>query len=310
MRLYVDPRFEEHATPPDHPERPERSRRVAEALGQLPGVERVECAPGSVEDVNRVHERGWARAIQQAAAGGGSKLDSDTWVSPRSYEVALLAVGTVTAAVDAACAAKPGDGAARAFAAVRPPGHHARPAAGMGFCLFNNVAIAAARARQVHGLERVAIVDFDVHHGNGTQEMFWDDPSVLFVSTHGAGMYPGTGRADETGGAKAKGATLNLPLAPSIGSKGYREAMRRGLDAVRAFRPELVLVSAGFDAWKKDPLGDLGLEVSDYRWLGEELAGVARDHAGGRIVAALEGGYDLSAVGNLAKAFCEGLERA
>ena len=306
--LHADPLFEEHLTPEGHPERPERARCVSEALSALPGV--VRAGPpraGSLDDVARIHERGYARAVEALARKGGGGLDADTWVSPRSYEVARCAVGAVVAAIDGACAAKPGDPAAKAFAVVRPPGHHARPAAGMGFCLFNNVAVGAARARAVHELERVAIVDFDVHHGNGTQDAFWEEPGVFFVSTHGAGFYPGSGAADETGAGAAKGTKLNLPLPPSVGSKGYREAFRRGVEAVRAFRPELLLVSAGFDAWKRDPLGDLGLEKADYRWIGAELGAIARDHTGGRAVAVLEGGYDLAAVGDLARAFVEGL---
>ena len=308
--LHADPLFEEHITPGHHPERPERSRKVAEALGALEGVRRaeVDAAPGgALEDVARVHDPGYARAVAALAARGGGALDADTFVSPRSYEVALAAVGAVSSAVDTACQAAPGAVEARAFAVVRPPGHHARPATGMGFCLFNNVAVAAARARAVHGLSRVAIVDFDVHHGNGTQEIFWEEPQVFFVSTHGAGFYPGSGSADEAGAGAARGTKLNLPLPPSVGSAGYRAAFRRGVDAVRAFRPELVLVSAGFDAWKRDPLGDLGLDAGDYRWIGEELGAIAREHAQGRVVAALEGGYDLGAVGRLAAAFAQGL---
>jgi acetoin utilization deacetylase AcuC-like enzyme len=301
--LHADDRFEAHATPEDHPECPGRARAVLLGLAGAPQVaRRLSATPGDPADVLRVHDRGYVDALRGLAQGGGGSLDPDTWVCPVSYDVALSAAGTLCKATDDALAAAPDDPARTAFAVLRPPGHHARPASGMGFCLFNNVAVAAARARAVHGLSRVAIVDFDVHHGNGTQEMFWEDGSVFFASLHRDRFYPGTGKADETGAGAGRGTTLNLPLPASTSPARYQEAFLRAMDAVAAHRPELLIVSAGFDAYAGDPVGGLGLAPEHYAWIGARLRDVARAHADGRCVAALEGGYALEALPDLVAA--------
>ncbi len=308
--VHADRTFAEHATPEGHPECPERFDAVLGGLEGAPQVARIEGATrGDLDDVARVHDRAYVGALERLARHGGGALDADTWVSARSFEVALRATGTIVRATDAAIQAEGADPARRAFAVLRPPGHHARPATAMGFCLFNNVAVAAARARAAHGLERVAIVDFDVHHGNGTQEIFWDDGGVLFASLHRDRFYPGTGSKDETGVGKGKGATLNVPLSGSTTPARYQDAFDRVMDAVLAFRPQLLLVSAGFDAYRDDPVGGLNLAPEHYAFLGERLRAVADDACEGRVVAALEGGYALEALGELARAFVGGLGR-
>src|SRR6266581_1202749 len=223
--------------------------------------------------------------------------------SPGSGEAALRAAGAVCAAVDAVVS-----GAARnAFCAVRPPGHHAEPDRAMGFCLFNNVAIGSLRSLEAHGLARVAVIDFDVHHGNGTQARFGDDASLFYASTHQFPLYPGTGRASETG----VGNIVNVPLAPLAGSQQFRLGVSREiLPALDAFRPEMVLISAGFDAHRSDPLAQLLLDESDYTWVTEQLVDVAHTHAGGRVVSTLEGGYDLAALGASAAAHTRALMSA
>lgn len=306
--VHADRAFREHVTPEGHPECPDRFDAVLAGLADCPVVARVEAATGGdVSDVVRVHDPGYVGALERLARQGGGALDPDTWLSPRSYQVALQAAGTLVRATDAALTAPPGAAERRAFAVVRPPGHHARPAAAMGFCFFNNVAVAAARARAVHGLERVAIVDVDVHHGNGTQEIFWEDGAVLVASIHRDRFYPGTGGKDETGAGRGKGATLNVPLPGSTPPARYKDALDRVLEATLRFRPQLLLVSAGFDAYRDDPVGGLGLAPEHYAWIGERLRATADDACEGRVVAALEGGYALDALGELARAFVGGL---
>jgi acetoin utilization deacetylase AcuC-like enzyme len=220
----------------------------------------------------------------------GVALDGDTIMSEGSAEAALRAAGGACAAVDAVMAGEVG----AAFAAVRPPGHHAEPARAMGFCLFNNVAVAALHARARWGLRRVAVVDFDVHHGNGTQAMFWDDADLFFASSHQSPCYPGTGRVGETGVA---GNVVNAPLPPGTDGAGFRAAWSgRILPALEGFAPELLIVSAGFDAHRADPLANLNLSETDFAWVTGELVAVADRVAGGRIVSCLEGGYDLAAL--------------
>src|SRR5207302_3638214 len=220
---------------------------------------------------------------------------ADTVLSPQSGEAALRAAGAVCAAVDAIMA---GDGA-NAFCAVRPPGHHAEPGRAMGFCLFNNVAVGALRARAAHGLGRVAVIDFDVHHGNGTQVAFETDDGLFYASTHQSPLYPGTGAANETG----LGNIVNVPLRPMSGSSQFRTGVtHRILPALEAFRPELVLISAGFDAHRRDPLAQLMLDEADYTWITERLIELAYRHARGKLVSTLEGGYDLAALGTSAAA--------
>jgi acetoin utilization deacetylase AcuC-like enzyme len=290
--LYTHPACLEHDPGPYHPESPARLRAVLEALDapEFARLERREAPEAAIEDLARVHPRVFVERLLAAVPASGYRgIDADTILSPASGHAALRAAGAVVAAVDAVVAGE----ADNAFCAVRPPGHHAEPGRAMGFCLFNNVAIGALRAREVHGLARVAVIDFDVHHGNGTQARFADDPSLFYASTHQFPLYPGTGGAGETG----VGNIVNVPLRPLSGSPEFRLGVTRTiLPALDAFRPEMVLISAGFDAHRNDPLAQLLLEDADYTWVTERLLEVARQHAGGRVVATLEGGYDLMAL--------------
>jgi acetoin utilization deacetylase AcuC-like enzyme len=291
--LFTHPICLEHDPGHHHPEAPERLRAVLAALDQpdFARLDRREAPQAEIADLARVHPRAHIERIFAAVPKSGhAALDADTILSPHSATAALHAAGAVTAAVDAVV-----EGLAdNAFCAVRPPGHHAEPRRAMGFCLFNNIAIGARRAREVHGLARVAVVDFDVHHGNGTQKVFEEDADLFYASTHQYPLYPGTGAASETG----VGNIVNVPLPPMAGSRPFRLAMtRRILPALDAFRPELVLISAGFDAHAHDPLAQLMLEDDDYVWVTEKLLEIADRHAGGRLVSALEGGYDLAALG-------------
>jgi len=281
-----------HDTSQRHPESPARLTAVLDALSaeKFDALDRREAPRATRGQLALIHPPAFIDAILAAipAAGHGS-LDADTIVSPGSGEAALRAAGAVVAAVDAVMAGE----AANAFCAVRPPGHHAEPARAMGFCLFNNVAIGAVHARRKHGCARVAVVDFDVHHGNGTQAAFWDDPDLFYASTHQSPFYPGTGDADEVG----VGNIVNVPLPAGAGSAPFRAAYERTiLPALALFRPEFLLISAGFDAHRRDPLAQLSLEESDYSWVTERLMAVAGDHAKGRVVSTLEGGYDLTAL--------------
>jgi acetoin utilization deacetylase AcuC-like enzyme len=253
-------------------------------------LERREAPEAVLDDLVRVHPRRHVeRMLRAVPKAGHVGIDADTILSPASGEAALRAAGAVVAAVDAVVA-----GAAdNAFCAVRPPGHHAEPSRAMGFCLFNNVAVGALRARAAHGLGRVAVVDFDVHHGNGTQAAFETDSGLFYASTHQSPLYPGTGSAHETG----VGNIVNVPLRPMSGSSQFRLGMtQRILPALDAFRPELVLISAGFDAHRSDPLAQLLLDEADYTWITEQLIEMAYRHAAGRLVSTLEGGYDLAAL--------------
>src|SRR5580693_2763701 len=263
-----------------HPESPARLRAVLEALAapEFDRLERREAPEATIEDLARVHPRPFVERLLAAVPQTGHvAIDADTVMSPASGRAALRAAGAVAAAVDAVI----GGEADNAFCAVRPPGHHAEPRRPMGFCLFNNIAIGALRAREAHGLARVAVVDFDVHHGNGTQARFADDPSLFYASTHQFPLYPGTGAASETG----VGNIVNVPLPPLAGSRPFRLGMTRHiLPALDAFAPELVLISAGFDAHKSDPLAQLQLDEADYTWVTEKLLEIARRHARGRIV--------------------------
>lgn len=296
--LYTHPACLEHDPGTHHPESPARLRAVLAALSgpQFAALGRREAPPAAIEDLLRVHPRQHIERILNAVPKAGYvALDADTVLSPASGRAALHAAGAVTAAVDAVIAGE----ADNAFCAVRPPGHHAEPGRAMGFCLFNNVAVGALRAREAHGLERVAVVDFDVHHGNGTQTVCETDDSLFYASTHQYPLYPGTGAAGETG----VGNIVNVPLRPMSGSAPFRRAFsERVLPAVDDFRPELVLISAGFDAHRDDPLAQLMLDEADYAWVTEQLVGLARRHARGRVVSTLEGGYDLAALGASAAA--------
>jgi acetoin utilization deacetylase AcuC-like enzyme len=291
--LYTHPACLDHDPGQFHPESPARLQAVLEALDgpDFARLERREAPEAALDDIARVHPRGLIERLLAAVPQAGHVgIDADTILSPGSGRAALRAAGAVAAAVDAVI----GGEADNAFCAVRPPGHHAEPRRPMGFCLFNNIAIGALRAREAHGLARVAVVDFDVHHGNGTQARFADDPSLFYASTHQFPLYPGTGAAGETG----VGNIVNVPLRPMAGSRDFRLGVSREiLPALDAFRPEMLLISAGFDAHRSDPLAQLLLEGADYTWVTEQLLEVARAHAGGRVVSALEGGYDLPALG-------------
>jgi len=290
--LYTHPACLAHDPGRHHPESPARLRAVLAALEEreFAGLERREAPEAAREDLLRVHPRRHVEGVLGAVPQTGHVgIDADTVLSPASGEAALRAAGAVVAAVDAVVRRE----ADNAFCAVRPPGHHAEPRRAMGFCLFNNAAIGALRAREAHGLARVAVVDFDVHHGNGTQAAFEADGSLFYASTHQYPLYPGTGAASETG----VGNIVNVPLRPMAGSNQFRLGLtQRILPALDAFRPELVLVSAGFDAHRSDPLAQLMLDEADYTWVTEKLLEIAYRHAEGRLVATLEGGYDLPAL--------------
>jgi len=296
--LFTHPACLEHDPGRHHPESPARLRAVLAALDdpEFAGIERREAPEATLGDLLRVHSRRHVERILSAIPRSGHVgIDADTVLSPASGAAALRAAGAVIAAVDAVIAEE----ADNAFCAVRPPGHHAEPERAMGFCLFNNVAIGAMRAREVHRLARVAVIDFDVHHGNGTQATFENDAGLFYASTHQSPLYPGTGAANETG----VGNIVNVPLRPMSGSSQFRFAMTQQiLPALDQFRPELVLASAGFDAHRNDPLAQLLLDESDYVWVTEKLLEIAYRHAKGRLVSTLEGGYDLAALGESAAA--------
>ena len=291
--LYTHPACLEHDPGRYHPEAPARLQAVLDALAdpEFAGLERREAPEATLEDLLRVHPRPHVEHLLRAVPKSGRVgIDADTVLSPASGEAALRAAGAVIAAVDAVVAGE----ADNAFCAVRPPGHHAEPQRAMGFCLFNNIAVGALRARAVHNLHRVAVIDFDVHHGNGTQAAFEADDGLFYASTHQSPLYPGTGSASETG----VGNIVNVPLRPMAGSSQFRAAMtKRILPALDAFGPEFMLISAGFDAHRSDPLAQLLLDEADYTWISERLIEIADRHAGGRLVSALEGGYDLPALG-------------
>ena len=290
--LYTHPSCLAHDPGSHHPEAPDRLRAVLAALSgpQYARLERREAPKAALDDVLRVHSRRQVERLLGAVPKSGHvAIDADTVLSPASGIAALHAAGAVSAAVDAVVAKE----ADNAFCAVRPPGHHAEPDRAMGFCLFNNAAIGALRAREVHGLDRVAVVDFDVHHGNGTQAAFEADDNLFYASTHQYPLYPGSGSASETG----VGNIVNVPLRPMSGSGPFRLAMTgRILPALDEFRPDLLLISAGFDAHRSDPLAQLLLDEADYTWVTEKLLEVANRHADGRVVSTLEGGYDLTAL--------------
>ncbi len=289
---YTHQAFLNHETGPHHPESPDRLRAIWEALDapDFGDLDRREPPEATLAQIHRVHPRSQVSdVLSTIPARGTANIDGDTVVSSCSGAAALRACGALTAAVDAVMA---GEGA-NAFCAVRPPGHHAEPEKAMGFCLFNNVAVGAMQAREAHGLKRVAAVDFDVHHGNGTQALFEGTTELFYASTHQWPLYPGTGARTETG----VGNIVNVPLAPGSGSAEFREALTGEiLPALRKFSPDFLFISAGFDAHTDDPLANLNLTTGDYAWATRELLAVAADTCDGRVVSALEGGYDLPAL--------------
>lgn len=282
----------QHVTPPGHPERVDRLNAILDALRApafAPLLRRT-APPADPVEAKRCHSAAYVQGVQDAEpTEGWAQLDPDTWVTSGSWEAAMRAIGGAEAAVDAVLSGE----VANAFVAMRPPGHHAERDRSMGFCLFGNVAIAARYALDHHGLARVAVLDFDVHHGNGTQDLLWNEPRALFVSSQQYPLWPGTGAATETG---AHGQVLNLPLAPGSGTDAMRKAWTNALGRVRAFGPELILVSAGFDAHRDDPLAGLDWTEADYDWITRAICRVAADCCGGRVVSLLEGGYDLDAL--------------
>jgi acetoin utilization deacetylase AcuC-like enzyme len=291
--FFTDPACLTHVTPNGHPERVERLRAILSALEDpaFAALDRRQAPPAAEAELLRCHPQAYVDEIRAAIPNGAiAQLDADTWVSPGSWTAALAGLGALNAALDAVMAGE----VANAFAAVRPPGHHAETAKPMGFCLFGNIAIAAKRALDHHGLSRVAVVDFDVHHGNGTQDLLWDEARALFISSHQMPLWPGTGAADERG---AHDNVLNVPLAPGTEGPAFREIYEAQVfPRLEAFAPELVLISAGFDAHAADPLAQLALREADFEWVTSRLCDIADKHAGGRVVSVLEGGYDLDAL--------------
>ena len=281
----------DHVTPPGHPEQVARLDAVNAALADM-DVLRVKAPLAAEDDLLRAHPKAHVDTIKDAAPSEGWRsLDADTHMSVGTLKAAYRCAGGIVRAVDLVMGGEAGN----AFVAMRPPGHHAERETAMGFCFFGNVAIAAKYALDHHGLNRVAIVDFDVHHGNGTQDLVEDDARILFCSTHQSPLYPGTGAAHETG---AHNNVLNVPLPDGAGTKAFRDAMTRVvLPRVDAFKPELLLISAGFDAHKDDPLAGMNLTTDDFAWITSELCDLADRHCQGRVVSSLEGGYDLAALG-------------
>jgi acetoin utilization deacetylase AcuC-like enzyme len=287
-----DPVYLEHNLP-SHPENARRLKRIIEVLegeGVLERLAHLEPRPATVEELERVHAPEHVAQVRQKAQSGGGNLDADTYVAPRSFDAALMAAGGLVRAVEAVLAGEIDNG----FALVRPPGHHATPTRSMGFCLFNNIAVAARAALAEGGVERVFIVDFDVHHGNGTEDAFASDPAIFYASTHQYPYYPGTGHWSETGRGAGKGSVLDVPLLPGVGDAGYAQIFADLVwPLAERFQPDLILVSAGYDAHWNDPLAQMNLSLSGYAWLGRELVNMATRLCDGRIVFTLEGGYQL-----------------
>jgi acetoin utilization deacetylase AcuC-like enzyme len=305
--LFSHPSALAHQTPAGHPERPDRIRAIEQALAgaEFAKLDRKEAPEADVAAITRVHPAEYVEAMRAAVpAQGLARIDADTALSAGSWEPILRAAGGAVAAVDAVVAGK----AKNAFVAMRPPGHHAETATPMGFCFFNNAAIAARHAQKKHGLGRVAIIDFDVHHGNGSQEIFWSDASVMYCSTHEMPLYPGTGARSERG---AHDTIVNAPLSAGDGGPEFRAAVESIiLPRLETFAPELIVISAGFDAHVRDPLANLNLTEPDYAWVTEKLIALAKRHGEGRLVSVLEGGYDLQGLAGSAAAHVGALMRA
>jgi acetoin utilization deacetylase AcuC-like enzyme len=293
--LITHPAFLEHLTPLGHPERPDRLRAIERALEaeKFQTLARSQAPLASLDAIALCHPMGYITEVREAAPREGLiHLDADTAMSPGTFEAALRAAGGAIHAVDEVLTKK----AANAFVAARPPGHHAETARPMGFCLFDNAAIAARYSQQTYGVATAAIIDFDVHHGNGSQEIFWSDKTVMYCSTHQMPLFPGTGAVGETG---EHNTIVNAPLRPGDGGAAFRAAFEtRILPRLEEFRPELVIISAGFDAHMRDPLANINLAEADFIWATQKIMDLADSCAGGRVISLLEGGYDLQALGN------------
>ncbi len=293
-----------HVTPDGHPERVARLEHILHALEPL-DLDRRTAPMAADDDLLRVHPEDYIRDIRATRpAEGFAQIDGDTFMSPGSVDAAYRAAGAVVRAVDLVL----GGEAANAFCAIRPPGHHAETDKAMGFCLFGNAALAAKHALDHHGLSRVAVVDFDVHHGNGTQDLLWDEKRALVITSQQMPLWPGSGRPDETG---AYETILNIPLAPGTGGAEMRAAYEtQAFPRLRAFRPELIIISAGFDAHQDDPLANLNWSTGDFAWITAEVCRIADEVCEGRIVSTLEGGYDLNALSEATRAHVEELMKA
>jgi acetoin utilization deacetylase AcuC-like enzyme len=293
--LITHPACLNHLNPAGHPERPDRLRAIDSALEheRFQDLARVEAPAADLETIALCHPMDYVTAIRDATPKNGlARLDADTSMSPGSFDAALRAAGGATFAVDEVMTGK----ARNAFVATRPPGHHTETARPMGFCLFNNAAIAARHAQKRHGIARAAVVDFDVHHGNGSQDIFWSDATVMYGSTHQMPLYPGTGAVSERG---EHNTVVNAPLRPGDGGKQFRDAFETViLPRLRDFQPELIVISAGFDAHMRDPLANLNLLEADFEWATQKLLETADACANGRVVSVLEGGYDLQGLAN------------
>ncbi len=290
-----------HDPGPKHPESTHRVNAVMGGLEDLKGLQKLPAPRATPEQILRVHpEEFWADIKAKEPPDGIVALESDTFLSNGSIDASLRASGGLCYAIDQILENK----TLRAFCAVRPPGHHSEPTTAMGFCLLNHVAIGARHALEHPEIKKVAIIDFDVHHGNGTQAVFEDNPEVLFVSSHQMPLYPGTGHIDETG----CGNILNLPLAPGDGSRKFRNTWsKHGLPTVHDFEPDLILISAGFDAHQRDPLGQIELQDADYHWITRQICDLATDSCQGRVASILEGGYDLQALASAGRAHVQAL---